>query len=317
MPGTSTTYPLEFAASETGRQKTIKKITDQVLQDACRSAAARTKALYSQYNYLNLKDTVDLAKFTLQTFPVILQRYQEQPLRILNGSQPVSATDVSADIRFGISDIETLAHQLERHFETFQMQHGHLRDWTGQCFLTSQISLTSSTLLSVLDPVERAMFKPYCDLLEEYVAIPWWQLYLTAVNHSQSTPQYQLVERILPKISDISFATHRQWSQQFSEHASDRGGLNDAKIRRSSLRDFDMFQVYLWLCVLQDSWDPIKKELVVFCSLVYQGLGIPWEMTVEGTRLLTNEILARLTAAEKIVAAPFIDTMITTIKGAA
>lgn len=153
------------------------------------------------------------------------------------------------------------------------------------------------------------MFSPYCNLLEEYVSIPWWRLCLAADQHNPLSPEYNLVKRMLACTSEISLAVYTRWSQRFETYASARGDLIDLKIRRSSLRDFDMFQVYLWLSVLQGNSDVIEKELVTFCTYIFQGLGIPWQMTVTGTCLLLEEILARLTFTEKAIVNAFIDGM--------
>lgn len=71
-------YPLEFVASQAGRKRTLKKLSDKLIKDASHRAAARTKSLYLQHEYLQFNDTVDLSKFTLQTIPVLLKYYQEQ-----------------------------------------------------------------------------------------------------------------------------------------------------------------------------------------------------------------------------------------------
>ncbi|NEQ54736.1 MAG: hypothetical protein F6K11_32195 [Leptolyngbya sp. SIO3F4] len=295
-------YPLEFAASDTGRKKTLGKISEKLIKQASHEAAARTKRLYLQHEYLQFGDTVDLSKFTLHTMPVLLLCYQQQAPLVIYPADEKTSAGISSSLQFGISEIGAVANQLEGCFSEFQLQHSTSKHWLIQCFLTTQINLTSAAILAVLDPVEQAMVKPYFDLLEEYVSIPWQRLCLTANQYVQSSPQCQLVERMLMSVSDISLAVYKRWSHQFSAYAGARGGLNDLKIRRSSLRDFDMFQVYLWLCLLQGNLEPITKELVVFCNLVFKGIGIPWKMTIEGTRLLLNEILGQLNSDEKMIA---------------
>ncbi|MEM9264250.1 MAG: hypothetical protein AAGA46_01865 [Cyanobacteria bacterium P01_F01_bin.13] len=307
-------YPLEFAASEAGRKRILEKLPDKVIKETSHSAAVRTKSLYLEHEYLQFNDTVDLSKFTLQTIPVLLEYYQQQSPLVIRPSG--AATAVSPDVQFGIAEISALANRLGNCFAEFQLQNSVSKDWLIQCFLTSQISLTTTSLLSVLDPVEQAMFSPYCNLLEEYVSIPWWRLCQSAGQYGQFSLQYKLVERMLARISEISLATYSRWSQQFGSYASARGDLGDLKIRRSSLRDFDMFQVYLWLSFLQGDLDVIEKELVIFCVYIFKGIGIPWQMTIAGTRLLLEEILSRLTSDEKAIVADTIDRMMNTFQTA-
>ncbi|NEP63539.1 MAG: hypothetical protein F6K31_42690 [Symploca sp. SIO2G7] len=308
------TYPLEFAASNTGRQKTLEKLSDKLIKDASHAAAARTKRIYLQHEYLKFNTTVDLSKFTLKTVPVLLQYYQQQPPLIISSTQEEFEAGMSPKTQFGISEIGSLADHLETCFSEFKAQHSASKDWLIQCFLTSQISITSASLLAVLDPVEQAMFKPYCDLLEEYVSIPWSRLCAAATQYNQASRQYQLVERLLENSSNISLTAYQKLSQQFSSYAINRGGLNDLKIKRSALRDFDMFQVYLWLCLLQGNLDVIENELVIFCDYVFKGMGIPWRMVTMGTRLLLEEILSRLTADEKVAATQFLNGMMHAIE---
>ncbi len=309
-------YSLEFVASDTGRKKTLAKLPERLIKEASHAAAARTKSLYLQHEYLQFNDTVDLSKFTIQTIPVLLQCYQQQKPLVVYSSKVNTTAGASSVVQFGLPTIHTLANHLETCFSEFQTQHSASKDWLVQCFLTSQISLTSASLLSVLDPVEQAMLKPYCDLLEEYVSIPWSQLCLVAAQCDQLAPQYQLIERMLVSLSDISLAAYRRWSKQFNTYAGPRGGINTIKIRRSSLRDFGMFQVYLWLCLLQGRLDVIEKELVFFCTYIFKGIGLPWQMIIEGTHLLLEEILSRLTDNEREIAARYADGMMQAIRAA-
>lgn len=301
-------YPLEFVASNIGRKRTLAKLSDKLIRESSHGAAAKTRSLYLQHEYLQFNDTVDLSKFTLQTIPVLLRSYQEQPPVVIY--PPGAAPEVSTAVQFGIADISTLANYLGSCFSQFKSQHSASKDWLVQCFLTSQIGLASASILSVLDPVEQAMLTPYFNLLEDYVAIPWWRLCDSANQYDRFSPEYKLVEHMLVRTSEISWAAYRRWTQQFVSYAGARGNLNNLKIRRSSLRDFDMFQVYLWLSVLQGDSGIISKELVVFCAYIFKGIGIPWPMTIAGIRALVEEISGRLTPEEQSVANRFMNGMI-------
>ncbi|MEO0870160.1 MAG: hypothetical protein AAFY17_17360 [Cyanobacteria bacterium J06642_11] len=300
-------YPLEFVASKADRRRTLEKLTDKRIKEASHRAAARTKSLYLQHEYLQFNDTVDLSKFTLATIPVLLRYYQQQEPLVI-APDPGTVANPS-DVQFGIAKVSDLANHLGNCFAEFQAQHAASKDWLVQCFLTTQISLTSVSLLGALDPVEQAMFSPYCNLLEEYVSIPWWRLCQSAAQHSQPSPHYRLVEKMLPRTSEISLTVFEEWRQQFGTYTGARGNLRDLKLRRSSIRDFDMFQIYLWLSFLDGTSDIFEKELVMFCAYIFKGLGIPWVMTVTGTRLLLEEILSQLTSEEQAIASNAISGM--------
>ena len=296
-------YPLGIAASKAGRKRTVEKLSVKIIKESSHSAAVKTKTLYKQHKILQLDETVDLSRFTIRTVPILLRYYQEQPVLIVKPEE--STAKISPQLKFGITEISQLAYSLGEFCKLFT-QNFTPQDWLARCFLTSQISFTSASLLKALDPVERAMFIPYTHLLEEYVAIPWWRLCISAGQHDQSSREFRLVERLLPRTREISLKAYDRWSQQFSGYVSARGKLTDINIRHSSLRDFDMFQIFLWVCLLQGSLEAIEKELVIFCICVFKGLGIPWKMTVAGIGFLLEAILMELTFAEKEVANIFI-----------
>ncbi|MEO0870278.1 MAG: hypothetical protein AAFY17_17985, partial [Cyanobacteria bacterium J06642_11] len=165
-------YPLEFAASYTGRKRTVRKLSDSLITEASHRAAIKTKGLYLHHEYLQINSTVDLARFTIQTTPILLEYFQKQsPLVIY----PEDSATVSSEIQVGIAEISGLANRLEYCFSQFQGHYSATQDWLVHCFLTSQINLTSQSLLDALDPVEQAMFRPYCYFLEDFIAIPWWK----------------------------------------------------------------------------------------------------------------------------------------------
>lgn len=119
---------------------------------------------------------------------------------------------------------------------------------------------------------------------------------------------------MLPQVAAISMKVYTRWSQLFGNYYNRRGQLDNSGVRHSSLRDFSMFQVYLWLCVLQGNLNIVEQELVVLCARVYQGIGIPWEMTIKGTSFLMDEILSHLNPQEKVLIRPYTEGMLKAFK---
>ncbi|MEM9806180.1 MAG: hypothetical protein AAF959_12945, partial [Cyanobacteria bacterium P01_D01_bin.56] len=146
--------------------------------------------------------------------------------------------------------------------------------------------------------------------LEEYVSMPWNRLYKADMAHERNSPTLKLAERMLPQIASISMKGYTRWSQLFGGYYNRRGQLDNSGVKHSSLRDFSMFQVYLWLCILQGDLAAIEQELVVLCFRVYRGIGIPWEMTIKGAKLLVDEVLSCLDDQEKRFLLPYTDGMV-------
>lgn len=183
-------------------------------------------------------------------------------------------------------------------------------DWKTQSYLTAQVNFTNALLLSHLDPVEQTLVRPYLNFLEDQVVIPWQRLCNAAESLGEMSPKVSVVRRLLPQVSEISLETHRRWQHQFPDYHSHRGSLSNVGVMHSSLRDFDMFQVYLWLSFLQGDVQAVEKELLVFSADVYGKIGIPWQMTEAGIKLLVATMLEHLNATEVTLVSKFMDDIL-------
>ncbi|MEM7062981.1 MAG: hypothetical protein AAF572_07450 [Cyanobacteria bacterium P01_B01_bin.77] len=304
------TCPLDYATSPTGRRKTVEQLNRHI-QHICILAAIRTKELYTGYEILELKETAKLSRFAAQIYPVLLKFYQTTTPITITVCQPKqpNVRNKALDI-FGIPEMDTLINILDPYLEVFKAPQDSPTDWQKRSFLTTQISISNELFLDSLNSVEQVLLKPYFDFLEEYVGIPWRRLCIAAENHSCTSSTFTLVEKMLLKIPEISIAVYRKWCQQFSHYYGRRGRLDHPSVVNSALRDFDMFQVYLWICMLEGNLDAIEQELLLLCTLVYQGIGIPWEMTIQGVELLVVEISKHLDSNEKAQAFPYAQQML-------
>ena len=272
-----------------------EKLNQQKVINACKLAAVRTKDFYVGFEDLDLKEITTLAQLSSCIYLQLLEFYQSH-LAVLTVSEwelehfPLERLGQL----FKTPNISDLASLLRPLIDEFQIQNSRSEDETTLGFMTTQISLTNALLFQELDLVEQALVGPYFRFLEEHMALPWQRLCAAAASHRAGGPVFRLVERMLPMMSTISLAVHTQWSQDFPYHYTRRGRLNSPEVRHSSLRDFNMFQVYLWLSFLQGHSKVIENELVIICRLVYGQMGIPWEMTVHGTRLLIDRVLSYL-----------------------
>ena len=303
---TVSSYVLDRAASSSGRQQTVARLHTELLEDACKRAALRTKDLYTHYENLDLNRVADLADAAMKVYPLLLEFY-------LNHT-PVAVAKESSLTVFAIPEIDVLAAILETYLTIFHSQEVRRSDWQIRSFLTTEFNLSGKLLLEFLSPAEQVLLSPYISFLEEYVAIPWQRVCTLADDHEPTSPEFKIVERMLPRISEISTAVYTRGYQIFGGYYNRRGQLDSPGVKHSSLRDMHMFQVYLWLCLLQGNLDAIEQELLVFCSLVYKGIGIPWDMAVKATKFLSDEILQNLSTSEQLVVSPYIYGMIRAFK---
>ena len=179
------------------------------------------------------------------------------------------------------------------------------KSWNSLGFTTTQVHLCNLLLLEQLTPVEQVLINPYFKFFEEQVALPWQRICAAASKHSLNSPVLTTVEQMLPMTTEISIAVYDRWSSLFSDYRGRRGGFDHPGVKHSSLRDFDMFQAYLWLCILEGNLKFVEQELVAICVVVFGSLQFPWMMTVKGNELLMDEIFSRLQPYQKELVEPY------------
>ncbi|MEM7796245.1 MAG: hypothetical protein AAF579_17555 [Cyanobacteria bacterium P01_C01_bin.118] len=295
-------YAVKDAVSLKGRQRTIDRLENSLVEDICKLAAIRTKDLYAHHKNLDLQETAELGRYAFQIYPVVLEFY--------SANAPMPACFQPNSTIFAIPKIHALASLIEPFLSEFQSQDIRAIDWQTRSFLTTEFNLSGKLLLELLSPAEQVLLSAYFDFLEEYVAIPWQRLCMAAADYTPTSPTFKLVERMLPKLSEISMAVYTKGCQRFGGYYNRRGQLNNLGVKHSSLRDLGMFQAYLWLCVLQGNLDAIEQELWVFCDLIYRRIDIPWEMASQGIKLLVTEIMKNLKPDEQNLLTPYTNGLV-------
>ncbi|HHP7244863.1 MAG TPA: hypothetical protein ACFE0H_09280, partial [Elainellaceae cyanobacterium] len=84
------------------------------------------------------------------------------------------------------------------------------------------------------------------------------------------------------------------------------GALNSEVVRTSSIRDVEMFQVYLCLCVLEDSIRSVQCELFPLCVMLYPSLKVQWKLVQDMIQALTWEMVDRLNSEDMSVFIPYL-----------
>ena len=305
---TVSSHALERSVSFLGRQRTVERLQGDLIEDSCQRAAIRTKDLYTHHQDLDLHETAELARLAMLIYPVLLEFYRTHEPAVVEVQLSLALRQKSRSKTFEIPDIQSLIDLIEPHLSIGKFQ--DIKDiraanWQVRSFLTTEINLSSKLLLEFLSPPEQALLKPYFDLLEESVAIPWQQVCLAAADHPPTSNAFRLVKRMLPKLSEIALAVHTKNCQRFGGYYNRRGQLDSPGVRHSSLRDLEMFQVYLRLCLLQGNLDAIEQELFVLCDLVYRGIGVPWGMAIQASIDLVSEIMQHLEPNDQGLLEPY------------
>lgn len=114
--------------------------------------------------------------------------------------------------------------------------------------------------------------------------------------------------------SNLAQQVYDQLCRAYPNQYSRRGKLEAAAVRHSCLRDITMFQVYLWLSVLEGNANVIEQELIALCIMVMERVDVPWQLTIKGTELLIDAILQRLDPFQKTMVQPYAEAMLTAFR---
>jgi hypothetical protein len=297
-----------------GRVRTAEKLKEKLLNINSQMAWIQTKSLY---NYLpNVFDFNEAKKITESAFIVyktLLSIYEKQLLRedsftikLLQIAKKIDHTSVD---EFKIITVEELAYALEPILMEFQEQQIACKDWRTLGFMTTQLKFTNKLILNQVTQVEKLLLSPYLKFVEEQIAIPWQRVCIAGANHSLDSPTLALVEQMFPLAEEIAQTVYHRIVELFPEHRSRSGFVNNPNVAQSSIRDLNMFQAYLWLCVLEESLVSVEKELVNLCFMVMEKAEVKWGVLQKWNQLLMDEVISRVNPEHKAILLPYTQGM--------
>ncbi|NMG21255.1 hypothetical protein [Brasilonema bromeliae] len=291
------------AAWPEARALTAAKLLNRVLVRTTNQATIRAKSLYEYIpEIIDSYSEQRITQFACKVYQRLLEVYQQQSgiLVIPTSRQTTTSDDQQTTLLlWTIPNIEKLVNEMQQLLLTYQEQHIMARDQRVVGFLTTLFNFTNQSLISQLTSAEKVLLCPYFKFIEEYVAIPWVRVCAAAAKYQLGSPALTLVEQMLPMASEISSMVYCRLLELLPNHRSLRGELGHPQVTHSCLRDLDMFQGYLWLCVLEESLKPVKQELVPLCVMVMPSVGVKWEMTDKWKRFLADEIESRVQLEHK------------------
>jgi hypothetical protein len=313
---TSAYAALAIAASKKGRTLTTAKLSDRFLTVRCQMAGIKSYGLYApQSDGLELNETYQLSRQGCLIYKKLLEIYQELPyytdslVEIPIDFAPKNNFFHSSLASWGMPSIDELAKTLEPVLLEFQKHHIDAKDWRTLGFITTLLNFSNEFIAKKLTLPEQILLKPYFQFVEEQVSLPWERVCAAAANHKLGSPTIALVEQMLPQSREIAQAVYQRLMRLLPEHQSRRGGLDDPGITHSCLRDLEMFQAYLWLCLLEGSMTAIKDELVGLCVMVMTGVKVKWEMTELWNKVLAEELLARISPDQALILLPYTEAL--------
>jgi hypothetical protein len=157
-------------------------------------------------------------------------------------------------------------------------------------FVSMHVHYSGQLLLDSLPPLEKLMVNSYFKVIDDHLYMPLQRCYEAAGNLEYDDISLESVRRLLTLTSEIARQVSQTTLIMYSDYQCHSGVLSSPQIRISSLRDIEMFQVYLCLCVLERSVSSIQQELFPLCVMLYPPLKVRWELVRTLLRLLSQEM---------------------------
>ncbi|MFP4101461.1 hypothetical protein [Coleofasciculus sp.] len=313
-----TTIELMEAASRQGREKTATKLS-RLIEIHCKCAGIRTSILFSYIpNVVNLTESQGIATSSAQVYEKVLSVYRKQSPTpsLMEALSEADTVDISTDLykisvmpKLELPEVSSLVTILTPELMQFQSQHLSANNQNTLGFMSTQFHLSSKVLLNRLSLPEQLLLSPYFKFVEEQVCIPWQRVCTAAAQHSLNSPVLALIEQLIPKSQEIATRVYRHALERYPNYRSRRGKLDHPEVKASSIRDVEMFQAYLWVCVLEQSMAAMEKELYPLCEMVYPSVNVSWELVESMVGLLVDKILIRLDSEQQSIVQPYTTAM--------
>jgi hypothetical protein len=176
-------------------------------------------------------------------------------------------------------------------------------------FVSMQFHYTGQKLLEWLSPAEQTLWTPYLKVMDDHMYMPLQSAYEAAANHPYDSPALSAVQHLLPISTKIAFSVCKQVCRQYPKYRSYSGSLSESKVLTASIRDVEMFQVYLCLCVLEDDIRSVQRELFPLCVLLYPRLQVSWRLVQDMLKILGWDMHDRLPADNMATFLPYLRTL--------
>lgn len=175
-------------------------------------------------------------------------------------------------------------------------------------FVSMQFHHTGHKLLEWLSGNEKELFAPYLKVMDDHMYMPLQAAYEAAAKHQLNSPTLAAVQHLLPMSTKIAHAVCDRVSRQHPGYHTFSGSLTTEVVRISSIRDVEMFQVYLCQCVLEGNIGAVQQELFPLCVMLYPRLNVSWTLVQEMLLFMSWEVQERLPMKSVPIFLPYLRT---------
>jgi hypothetical protein len=173
-------------------------------------------------------------------------------------------------------------------------------------FVSMQFHYTGQKLLEWLSHTEQILWMPYLKVMDDHMYMPLQAAYEAAANHPFDSPALSAVQNLLPVSSKIAVSVCNQICRSHPKYESYSGPLSNSTVKTASIRDVEMFQVYLCLCVLEDDIRSVQQELFPLCVMLYPRLKVSWKLVQDMMKTLGWDMHDRLSPENMATFLPYL-----------
>jgi hypothetical protein len=176
-------------------------------------------------------------------------------------------------------------------------------------FVSMQFHYCGQLLLESVSPQEQTILGSYFKVIDDHLYIPLHRFYDIAAQYDYDSPVLESIRELLPPSSEIARKTAMRMLELYPNYHCYSGSLSDPTVMISSIRDVEMFQVYLWICVLERSVAAIQQELFPLCVMLYPPLKVQWELVRQMLHSIGVELQNRLRPQQRSLFMPYFQSL--------
>lgn len=176
-------------------------------------------------------------------------------------------------------------------------------------FVSLQFHYSGKLLLDSLSKQEQVTVNDYFRIIDDHLYMPLQRAYEAAAKHDYNSPTLEIVRKMLPAHREIARKIATRMIELYPNYRCYSGSLNEPTVKISSIRDIEMFQIYLWVCLLENSIAAIQHELFPLCVMLYPTLNVRWELVRQMLHLMSIELRKRLELPQVSLLLPYFQVL--------
>ncbi|NET34475.1 MAG: hypothetical protein F6K19_21025 [Cyanothece sp. SIO1E1] len=176
-------------------------------------------------------------------------------------------------------------------------------------FVSMQFHYTGQIFLDAIPPFHQDTLKLFFKVIDDHLYMPLHRAYEAAAQYAQNAPELQTIHHLIPESSQIAKRIVELVDRAFPGYQCYSGPLSSPAVKVSSIRDVEMFQMYLWVCLLEKNMYAVQQELFPLCVMLYPRLKVSWELVRKMLELLEVEFEVLLTPSEYELCWPYLQSM--------